>query len=52
MEGKVKEFCLKEGGLLTHFKQAYVLGIGGLRMEIMSEAHHSLYTVHPGCTKM
>jgi hypothetical protein len=26
--------------------------IGGLRKEIMSEAHHSPYTVHPGGTKM
>ena len=24
----------------------------GLRNEIMSEAHHSLYIVHPGGTKM
>jgi hypothetical protein len=26
--------------------------IRGLRKEIMSEAHHSPYTVHPGGTKM
>jgi hypothetical protein len=51
-EGKAKEFCLKEHGLLTHFKQVYVLGIEGLRKEIMSEAHHSPYTMHPGGTKM
>jgi hypothetical protein len=51
-EGKAKEFCLKEDGLLTHFKQVCVPGIGGLRNEIMSEAHHSLYTIHPGGTKM
>jgi hypothetical protein len=49
---KAKEFCLKEDGLLTHFKQVYVPGIGGLRKEIMSESHHSLYIVHPGGTKM
>jgi hypothetical protein len=29
-----------------------VLGSGELRREIMSKAHHSLYTVHPGRTKM
>jgi hypothetical protein len=51
-EGKAKEFCLKEDGLLTHFKQVCVPGIEELRKEIMSEAHHSLYTVHPGGTKM
>jgi hypothetical protein len=51
-EGKAKEFCLKEDGLLTHFKQVCVPGIGKLRKEIMSEAHHSPYTVHPGGTKM
>jgi hypothetical protein len=27
VEGKAKEFCLKEDGLLTHFKQVCVLGI-------------------------
>ena len=51
-EDKAREFCLKEDGLLTHFKQVRVPGIGGLRKEIMSEAHHSPYTVHPGSTKM
>jgi hypothetical protein len=51
-KGKAKEFCLKEDGLLTHFKQVCVPGIGELRKEIMSEAHHSPYTVYPGGTKM
>jgi hypothetical protein len=51
-EGKAEKFCLKEDGLLTHFKQVCVPGIGGLRKEIMSEAHHSPYTVHPEGTKM
>jgi hypothetical protein len=51
-EGKAKEFCLKEDRLLTHFKQVCVLGIGRLRKEIMSEAYHSPYTVHPGGTKI
>jgi hypothetical protein len=51
-EGKAKEFCLKEDELLTHFKQVCVPGIGELRKEIMSEARHSPYTVHPGGTKM
>ena len=52
VEGKAKEFCFKEDGLLTHFKQVCVLGIRGLRKEIMSEAHHSPYTVHPGGIKI
>ena len=51
-DGKAKEFCLKDDGLLIHFKQVCVRGIRGLRKEIMSEAHHSPYTVHPGSTKM
>jgi hypothetical protein len=51
-EGKAREFYLKEDGLLTHSKQVCVPGIGGLRKEIMSEAHHSPYTMHPGGTKM
>ena len=51
-EGKVKEFGLKEDGLLTHFKQVCVLGSGGLRKKIMSEANRSPYIVHLGGTKM
>jgi hypothetical protein len=51
-EGKVKEFCLKEDRLLTHFKQVCVTGIGGLRKEIMIEAYHSVSIVHPRGTKM
>jgi hypothetical protein len=51
-EGKAMEFCLKEDRLLAHFKQVCVLGIGGLRKEIMSESHHSPYTIHPRGTKM
>jgi hypothetical protein len=51
-EGKANKFCLKEDGLLTHFKQVCVSGIRGLRKKIMSEAHHSSYTVHPRGTKM
>jgi hypothetical protein len=43
-EGKAKEFCLKEDGLLTHLKQVCVPEIRGLRNEIMSEAYHSPYT--------
>jgi hypothetical protein len=44
-EGKAKEFCLKEDGLLTRFKHVCVPGSEGLRKEIMSKAHRSLYTV-------
>jgi hypothetical protein len=51
-KGKAKEFCLLEDELLTHFKQVCVPRIKGLRKEIMSEAHHSPYTVHPRGTKM
>jgi hypothetical protein len=51
-KGKAKGFCLKKDGLLTHFKQVCVPRIRELRKEIMSEAHHSPYTVHPRGTKM
>ena len=51
-EGKAKEFCIKDDGLVTHFKQVCVPESEGLRTEIMNEAHHSLYTVHLGGTKM
>jgi hypothetical protein len=51
-EGKAKEFFLKEDELLAHFKQVCVPGIGGLRKEIMSEAHHSPHNVNPRGTKM
>ena len=43
-----KDFCLKDDGLLTHFKQVCVPESKGLRTEIMSEAHRSLYTLHLG----
>jgi hypothetical protein len=51
-EGKAKAFCLKDDGLLTHFKQVCVPKSGGLRKEIISEAHRFPYTVHPSGTKM
>ena len=51
-EGKAKEFCLKEDGLLTHFKQVCVPRSGGLSKEIMREAHRSPYTVHLRGTNM
>jgi hypothetical protein len=51
-KGKEKEFCLKDDGLLIHFKQVYVLEIRGLRKKILTEAYHSLYTIHLGGTKM
>jgi hypothetical protein len=49
---KANEFCLKEDGLLTHFKQVCVPRSEGLRKEIMNEAHCSPYIVHPRGTKM
>ena len=51
-EGKAKELCAKDDELLNHFKQVCVPESEGLRKEIMSEAHRSLYIVHPGGTKM
>jgi hypothetical protein len=51
-EVKAQEFCLEENGLLTHFEQVCVLEGGRLSKEIMSKAHHSLYTIHPSGTKI
>jgi hypothetical protein len=51
-EGKAKEFCFKDNGLLTHFRQVCVPESEGLRKEIMSEAHRSPYPIHPDGTKM
>ena len=51
-EGKTHEFGFKDNRLLTHFKQVCVVESGGLRKEIMSEAHRSPYIVHPSGTKM
>jgi hypothetical protein len=51
-ESKAKEFCLKGDGLLTHFNQTCVPESGCLRKEIISEAHRSPYTIHPGGTKI
>jgi hypothetical protein len=52
VEGKAKEFSLKDDGLLIHFKQMCIPESGGLMNEIMSETHHSPYNVHPSGTKM
>jgi hypothetical protein len=38
--------------MLTHSKRVCVPASNELRKEIMSEAHHSLLSVHPGSTKM
>jgi hypothetical protein len=51
-ERKAKKFCLKDDGLLTHFKQVCVPENRGLRKEIMIEAQRSPYTIHPDGTKM
>jgi hypothetical protein len=51
-KGRQRNFVLRTIGLLTNFKKVCVSKNGGLRKEIMSEAHRSLYTIHPGDTKM
>jgi hypothetical protein len=51
-EGKAQEFCLRDDGMLTHSKRVCVLSSNELRKEIMSEAYHTLLSVHPGSTKM
>jgi hypothetical protein len=51
-EGKALGFCLRDDGMLTHFKQVCVPASNELRKEIKNKAHHSLLFVHPGSTKM
>jgi hypothetical protein len=45
-------FYLLDIGLLAYHIQMWVLEGGGLRKEIMDEAHRSVYTIHLGSTKM
>jgi hypothetical protein len=51
-EGKGTDFRMSDDGLLYHGERICVPLGNGLRREIMDEAHRSLYTVHPGSTKM
>lgn len=47
----VKEFALKDG-LLCFKDRVVITEMRNLRETIMQEAHQSLYSAHPGGTKM
>ncbi|XP_049351873.1 uncharacterized protein LOC125816323 [Solanum verrucosum] len=51
-QGMTKAFELTEEGVLQCQNRLCVPNIDGLRRRIMTEAHHSRYSVHPGSTKM
>lgn len=51
-EGKRTFLSLSYDGLLDHGEQVCVSLRGGLKKEIIDEAHQSLYIVHPESTKM
>ena len=50
--GKRKEFRLDNSGHIRFGDRLWVPPTQDLRKEIMREAHASVYTVHPGSTKM
>src|SRR3954466_9825677 len=51
-KGKAKSFHIDEQGTLWHGKRICVLQDTELRKLILQEAHNSLYSIHPGNTKM
>ncbi|XP_049357897.1 uncharacterized protein LOC125822529 [Solanum verrucosum] len=51
-QGMTKAFELTEEGVLQCQNKLCVPNIDGLRRRIMTEAHHSRYSVHSGSTKM
>ena len=50
--GKRKELRLDEHGYIRFGNRLWVPPVKELRKEILNEAHASVYTVHPGSTKM
>ncbi|KAK6137827.1 hypothetical protein DH2020_028430 [Rehmannia glutinosa] len=51
-EGNIKGFVIADDGVLTYEGRLCVPKDGELRKEILEEAHYTLYTAHPGGTKM
>ena len=51
-QGKAKNFHVDEQGTLWHGKRICVPQDPELRKLILQEAHNSLYSIHPGNTKM
>ena len=50
-KGELPEFVVADG-VLRFETRLYVPDVGDLRKELLEEAHHSAYSVHPGSTKM
>ena len=50
--GKSLEFRIGGDGTLRYGSRLCVPSVGELRREIMAAAHQSVYTLHPGSTKM
>ncbi|KAH0781463.1 hypothetical protein KY290_001061 [Solanum tuberosum] len=51
-QGTAKGFELTQDGVLCCQNRLCVPNVNGLRRRIMTEAHHSRYSIHPGSTKM
>ncbi|XP_073031306.1 uncharacterized protein [Primulina eburnea] len=51
-EGKSQEFQTDENGVLWMKGRLCVPDIDGIREEVISEAHKSKFSIHPGRTKM
>ena len=51
-EGKHVDFVVSDDGLLRFRSRICVPASGDLRKEIMTEAHSSSHSIHPGSTKM
>lgn len=52
IEGKVTEFRIDQDGLIRFQDRICVPNDVTLKNKILQEAHSSLYTIHPGSTKM
>jgi hypothetical protein len=51
-EDKAPEFCVDEQGTLWYKKRLCVPEVKEIRELILCEAHDSVYSIHPGSTKM
>ncbi|XP_073225693.1 uncharacterized protein [Cicer arietinum] len=50
--GKISDFSVDFDGVLRLKSQLCVANVGGLRRQILEEAHHSSYTIHPGLPRI
>nr|GFC21296.1 retrotransposon protein, putative, Ty3-gypsy subclass [Tanacetum cinerariifolium] len=51
-KGKQEEFRVDEHGVIWYDNKLCVLDVSSLRETILSEAHSSPFSIHPGSTKM